>query len=135
MEEKSLIKSRALMSKIISFDGLQVGKIYPSDIDFIWEIDNEFLIIGEVKTKDIAIPTGQKLLLERLITSWEETGKKGTAIRVSNRVEKGDIILKDCVVTDVFMGGKWHHIAKPKDVNSFIKKLVKEWDIKKLKIS
>ena len=44
--------------------------MHPSDIDAVLEFDNEILILIEVKYKFKKIPTGQRLLLERLCNSW-----------------------------------------------------------------
>ena len=45
------------------FDGLQKGKIYPTDIDAVLEYKDILWIIVEVKHKGVPITCGQRLLM------------------------------------------------------------------------
>ena len=65
-EKVSLIRNRNKVKQVIDFTGVQNGNMHPSDIDAVLEFDNEVLILIEVKYKFNSIPTGQRLLLERL---------------------------------------------------------------------
>ena len=65
----SLIRNRKKVRQVIDFTGVQNGNMHPSDIDAVLEFDNEVLILIEVKYKFKKIPTGQRLLLERLCKS------------------------------------------------------------------
>ena len=73
--DKSLIRNRNLVKQVLDFTGLQNGKMHPSDIDAVLEYDNDALILMEVKRKGRKIPTGQRLLLERLNDSWHNQDK------------------------------------------------------------
>ena len=83
-KETTLIKNRNLVKQVLDFTGLQNKKIHPSDIDFVLEFDDEVLILGEVKHKYNKIPTGQRLILERIIDKW---GHGGIAIKVEHNFE------------------------------------------------
>jgi len=73
----SLIRNSDRVKQAIDFTGVQNGKIHPSDVDAVFEFDNKFLILMEVKYKDALIPTGQRLLLERIAAAWcANLGKK-----------------------------------------------------------
>ena len=62
----SLIRNANQVKQAIDFTGIKNGKIHPSDIDAAFEFDNEALILIEVKRIGNDIPTGQRLLLERI---------------------------------------------------------------------
>ena len=66
----SLIRNSNQVKQAIDFTGIKNGKIHPSDIDAAFEFDNEALILIEVKRIGNDIPTGQRLLLERICDSW-----------------------------------------------------------------
>ena len=69
----SLIRNSNQTKQGLDFTGIQNGKIHPSDIDAVLEFDNEALILMEVKRTGNAIPTGQRLLLERYVIVGEQT--------------------------------------------------------------
>ena len=66
----SLIKNKRHLNQSIDFSGVQNVNIHPTDIDAVLEFDNEVLILIELKYKDSVIPTGQRLVLERICDSW-----------------------------------------------------------------
>ena len=72
---KSLIRNSKQVKQVIDFTGIQNGKIHPSDIDAVLEFNNDALILIEVKRKGNRIPTGQRLLLERISDSWHNQEK------------------------------------------------------------
>ena len=67
---KSLIRNSNQVKQGLDFTGVENGKIHPSDIDAVLEFDNEALILMEVKREGSKLPTGQRLLLERVADSW-----------------------------------------------------------------
>ena len=71
---EDLIKYRKRFNQPIVFNGLQDGVISPTDIDFCFEVDNKYLLIGEVKMKGKSITIGQKLVLQRIVDSWQKSG-------------------------------------------------------------
>ena len=130
---KPLIRNSSQVVQAIDFSGVKNGKIHPSDIDAVLEFDNEVLILIEVKREGNKIPTGQKLLLERLCDNWK-TGKS-VVLYVThnfNDVNK-DIPLKECKVKSIYYNKNWYDIeAKP--LINILNQLGTRWDIKKLNI-
>jgi hypothetical protein len=102
---KGLIRDEAQVVQAIDFKGVENNKIHPSDIDAVFEFNNELLILMEVKKKGIPIPTGQKLLLERLCDSWHND--KAVVLKVEHSVLKGAIPLSSCLVTEIYYQGSW----------------------------
>ena len=72
---EDLIKYRKRFNQPIVFNGLQDGVISPTDIDFVFEVDNKFLLIGECKVEGKDLTVGQKLVLQRLVDNWTAAGK------------------------------------------------------------
>ena len=98
----SLIKNSDRVRQVIDFTGVQNGKMHPSDIDAVLEFDNKFLILMEVKYNNAYIPTGQRLLLERLAAAWcANLGKDAAILKVSHNFkdDKKDVPLEQCKVT------------------------------------
>lgn len=98
MDQK--IRNRDNFDRAIIFEGCsEVGGM--TDIDAIYDVKGKALVMIEVKRKGHPITTGQKILFDRMvmwcqkptyaITAWED--------------DDGDIILKDCVVTEVRVKG------------------------------
>ena len=106
--------------------------MHPSDIDFVLEFDNNVLILGEVKRKYNEIPTGQRLILERIIDRW---GEGGIAIKVEHQYkdDNTNIPLKECVVTARYYNGEWTHFKKPKNFINYINIIGERFKCKKCK--
>jgi len=92
----------------IDFEGIQWGKIHPSDIDFVLEFKNEVLILGEVKYKGSEIPTGQRLMLERLCDSWHTSKSFIIFVHHQHDDETTDIPLSECEVHKIYYQKKWY---------------------------
>ncbi len=107
---KGLIRDEAQVVQAIDFKGVENNKIHPSDIDAVFEFNNELLILMEVKKKGVPIPTGQRLLLERLCDSWHTD--KAVVLKVEHNVLKGAIPLSNCIVTQIYYQGKWSETYK-----------------------
>ncbi len=128
----SLIRNTKQVKQVVDFTGVQNGKLHPSDIDFVLEFDNKILILGEVKRKYNKIPTGQKLILERICDAW---GEFGIAIKVEHNFKDDDvnIPLKECKVTAWYYDKQWQYPKKEFDFIEFINNLGVKWNCKKCK--
>jgi hypothetical protein len=130
----SLIRNSKQVRQTIDFTGVENGKIHPTDIDVVLEFDNEVLILMEVKRKGNKIPTGQRLLLERLADSWHT--KKSVVLFVTHNFKNDDkdIPLKDCDVDSVYWQGKWKPAKRDITLIKTLKGFSELWNIKKLKL-
>jgi|TARA_R110002020_G_scaffold389262_1_gene599830 hypothetical protein len=93
----------------IDFEGLQWGKIHPSDIDFVFEFKNDVLILGEVKRKGTEIPVGQRLMLERICDSWHNGKSFIIFVHHEQEDETTDIPLNKCEVYKLYYQKKWRY--------------------------
>lgn len=128
----SLIRNRNQIKQVIDFTGVQNGKMHPSDVDFVLEFDDNVLILGEVKRKYNKIPTGQKLILERIIDKW---GEGGIALKVEHEYkdDKTNIPLEKCFVSARYYKGNWTYFKKPKNFISYINEIGKYFNCSKCK--
>ena len=131
----SLIRNSNQTKQGLDFTGVENGRIHPTDIDAVLEFDNEVLILIEVKRIHNDIPTGQRLVLERICDSWKTNRSIVLFVTHNFKNEKIDIPLSECKVEKIYYKGEW----KPmKEDNGFIDTLNiigKKWDIKKLQIN
>ena len=109
----SLIRNSKQVKQSIDFSGIENGKIHPSDIDAVLEFDNEVLILIEVKRKGNIIPTGQRLLLERICDSWHT--KKSIVLKVTHNFNNDDldIPLRLCTLEKYYYNKKLDYKNKP----------------------
>ena len=106
--------------------------ISPTDIDFVFEVDNKFLLIGECKVEGKDLTIGQKLVLQRLVDNWTAAGKLAIAYYVTHNFHPDeDVVLSDCNVHSIYTSGQWQR--KNIKFRDSLMKLAKHWDIDKLK--
>lgn len=102
-----LIKHPKRAKQIIDFEGVQNGKIHPSDIDAVLEFDSKYLLLFELKKVGVQVPLGQRMMLERIIDAWEDCGKIGSVVYCEHNTEAEETIyLKDCTVVGVYNKGE-----------------------------
>jgi hypothetical protein len=128
----SLIRNSKQVRQSIDFTGVENNKIHPTDIDFVFEFDNNILILGEVKRLGNNIPTGQRLVLERLVDNW-----KGNSIALkvvhNHKDDDTDIPLVDCYVESYYFNNEWSKPKKYYSLKEFINELGKKWKNNKCK--
>lgn len=129
--KKSLIRNSKQVKQVIDFTGVKNGNIHPSDIDAVLEFNNDALILIEVKRKYNKIPTGQRLLLERINDSWHNQ-EKAIVLKVTHtfKDDTKNIPLEKCFVEVCYYKGNW--IEKTGGLLEVLNKLGKLWNIKKL---
>ena len=110
LENMSLINDSNKVVQAIDFSGVQNKNMHPSDIDAVLEFDNKLLILMEIKIKGKQLPTGQKLMLQRICDAWDSCdNKNGLVLKIEHNhyTAKTDIPLRNCVVTEIYFQGQW----------------------------
>ncbi len=130
----SLIRNSNQVKQTIDFTGIESGKIHPTDIDVVLEFDNEVLILMEVKRKGNKIPTGQRLVLERIANSWHTDKVVVLYVTHNFKNDNKDIPLKECNVESVYLGRVWKESKRQISLVDTIKGFSKLWNINKLKL-
>ena len=130
----SLIRNSKQVKQTIDFTGIESGKIHPTDIDVVLEFDNEVLILMEVKRKGNKIPTGQRLVLERIADSWHTN--KVVVLYVTHNFDNDnkDIPLDKCNVESVYLNKEWKQAQREITLIDTLKGFSKLWNIKKFKL-
>lgn len=124
-----LIRNVNQVKQAVDFSGVQNGVIHPSDIDAVLEFNDKFIILMEMKRKNNIIPTGQRLMLERIADKFE----KGIVLKVEHEHYDADtaIPLNKCTVTRFYTDKEWKNCNIP--IVAFLRGLGNKWDLKKLK--
>lgn len=103
--------------QLIDFTGLQAGTIRPTDVDFIVEFFDRSLLVGDLKfegNENAALPTGQQLLLERLVRAWR--GPFAVAFVAGHNTPKSENVLaKDAKVRQIYLKSeqRWRPPTNP----------------------
>ncbi|MDB4397745.1 hypothetical protein N9237_05375 [Akkermansiaceae bacterium] len=130
----SLIRNSNQVKQTIDFTGIESGKIHPTDIDVVLEFNNEVLILMEVKRKGNKIPTGQRLVLERIANSWHTDKVVVLYVTHNFKNDNKDIPLKECNVESIYLGRVWKESKRQISLVDTIKGFSKLWNINKLKL-
>lgn len=127
----ALIKYPTRAKQIIDFEGIKNGKIHPSDIDAVLEFDSKYLLLFELKLKGVQVPLGQRMMLERIIDAWEDSGKIGSIVYCEHETKANEkIYLKDSKVVGVYNKGESK--AFKCDIREFLFMFGTKYNIKKI---
>lgn len=97
----------------VNFDGIGSGKKIPSDIDLIYENQNRWYFIVEIKLAGNDMTGGQKIMLERLAKDIIKTGKKVMVLVAEHQTKAAEIVqAKDCIVVKFYDGVSWKEANK-----------------------
>ena len=129
---QSLIRNSNQVKQAIDFTGIGNKKYHPTDIDAVLEFNNEALILFEVKKLGHHLPTGQRLLLERLVDSWHTDKAIALIVKHNIQSDTDNIPLRICWVRQYYYKGKWYSTNKP--LKKQLKAILKKWDIDKLQL-
>jgi len=126
-----LINYPKRIKQSINYTGVQNKNIHPSDIDAVLEFDSKYLLLFELKYKGAKVPLGQRLMLERIIDAWEDSGKIGSIVYCEHTFPADEqIMLKDCLVIGLYNKGESK--AHKSGLNEFIFNFGIKYNIKKI---
>lgn len=104
MLNPTLIRRADLLSRLISFDGLERHRgITPTDVDAIMDYGGRAWWIAECKYQGNKMPSGQQMALQRMANSLPNC----LLIVCEHTSTEGAIELKDCTVTQMYWQGEW----------------------------
>lgn len=99
-----LIRNRKFAQQIKDFSGLRYEAITPSDIDCCLEFGGKLLLFIECKYGNTPLPTGQRIMLERLADNY----KFPCVVIVCSHKSDGDIDMATTIVTAYRENANWH---------------------------
>lgn len=104
--------------QLIRFDGMDIGRKCYTDFDAVMEWNDRAWLLFEVKHRGVALPTGQRLALERFVRDASKAGKYACAAVAEHTVRNPlrDVYLKDCKVRSVYCTGEleWRPTKEPR---------------------
>ena len=112
LNDVARIQNEDRFKQPLLFEGMNIGKMYPTDIDALTEYHNWFFIIMEVKGKDVPLNQGQTLALQRLVDTIEDAGKIAVLYICRHSVEDNTqpVFLKDTIVTEAYYNREWQNV-------------------------
>lgn len=126
-----LINYPKRIKQSINYTGVQNKNIHPSDIDAVLEFDSKYLLLFELKYRGAKVPLGQRLMLERIIDAWEDSGKIGSVVYCEHDTKSHETIyLKDCLVIGLYNKGESK--AHKSGLNEFIFNFGIKYNIEKI---
>jgi hypothetical protein len=129
--DKSMIKYEKRARQLLNFQGLCNKKIHPTDVDFALEVNNQYLILGEVKLEGVKFTKGQEIMLERMADRWGH-GSVILYVRHNTPVEE-QVHLRECLVEKYYYAREWKVPKIPTTVGNAIEAFAQAWDVDKLK--
>lgn len=132
-----MIKYKNRFKQALDFTGFTSGKIHPTDIDAIIEIDNKYLIIFEVKKKGMQVPKGQQILFERLADCWQKTNGPAYVVYCEHDTNTDEIIhLLNTYTTKVYHDNVYISLKEEQyhPVIDSLKRIAQKHNITKLKV-
>lgn len=130
-----MIKYKDRFKQSIDFSGVGSDKIHPTDIDAILEFNDRYLFMFEVKLKGVEVPVGQKLALERIADSWEETKGPAFVVYCEHNTDPSEIIqITNCYTKSFYRKGKIREFENH-SVKDFLSRVARVHKITKLQNS
>lgn len=105
-----LIQNNDRFVQPVYFDGMEIGKIHPTDIDSFIEYHNVLFVFWELKEqgKDFEQVRGQFTALVRTVDRIEKGGGKAVLYVCEHNVPKDKPIhLADTIVVKAYWQGEW----------------------------
>lgn len=113
MTDRGNIRDRDQATQIVSFDGMQWGRIYPTNIDGFLEFGDKIFIFIEMKYGESELGTGQRLAFERLVDIVGKTKSAILIIGTHDCPPGKDVDMANCLVTKYRSRKKWFKPKRP----------------------
>lgn len=132
-----MIKHPKRISQVIDFSGVGDNKIHPTDIDAVFEFNNKYLILIEVKhINNPIVPCGQAAVYERITDAWQKTNGDAFFITVVHSTDTNTFVnLKNTFVYETYHKGKYtknNELDRDNSLIKFLLRFAKHYKITKL---
>lgn len=108
-DEQEQMNNKRFYDLYMNFDSLRDNKIFPCDIDMIYQCADGYLIIGEAKTAGSHIVGKQGEVLTSIVDNHKYGGVV-MEIEHTERVQDGatSVDIGQCIVRRAYFGSEWH---------------------------
>lgn len=108
------------------FEGMQIGKLYPTDIDAAFEYHNRLFVFFEVKMYGKEVPYGQRVALCRLCNALAETDKDAFWLLCYHDIADTSqaVDLSKTRVARIYYQGKEHILEPPRNAKEVFTKML-----------
>lgn len=123
MLERGVIKDKLRATQVNSFCGMSLRRnITPTDIDGFIDYSGKAFIILEGKYMDAELPIGQRKALSNLANALDKANCPVMVIvYIHTEPIENDVVVKDCIVSQVYWNKKWHRLKNNRKVLDLIK--------------
>jgi hypothetical protein len=120
--KSDLIGNRKKAAQLLAFDGLEWGKIRPTDVDLSLDFKQRLFIFGELKSLGSSLTVGQRIHLEGLVKGLRAGGKDAVAFLAEHKTDDNthDVHVAEAKVVSFFDGSQWKPPTKKQTVREFI---------------
>lgn len=122
-----MIKHPNRISQVIDFSGVGNNKIHPTDIDAVFEFNNKYLILIEVKhINNPVVPCGQAAVYERITDAWQATNGDAFFLTVVHGTKTDEFVnLKNTFIYETYHKGKYTRTNETYRKNTLINFLLR----------
>lgn len=120
---KSKITNPKRAGQLIDFAGLEIDgtpNLYPTDIDALIEYKDRGYIYFEIKHGSAAVPTGQRLALQRMVDDAGKIQKEAIAFICEHDVHdtSQNVIAAQCRVRELYYSGEQEWRSPEKELTA-----------------
>lgn len=103
------MRNKRFYDLYMDYEKLRDNKIFPCDIDMIYECNDGYIIVGEAKLKGYHLSGTQERVLTNLIDKHKDGGVL-LEIEHNQRVQDGatSVNIAQCHIGREYYDGKWH---------------------------
>jgi hypothetical protein len=123
MDERGVIKNRALKNQVADMSGLRWGNITPTDIDAFLDFGDKLFVLIEGKFGGAVVQQGQMLAIQRLCDSAHYPPRRFSFAIIADHYtpDGNDIDFANMIVRTVRFNGKW---ISPAQSNSSLRTVI-----------
>lgn len=107
-DNRGKIQNLEAFHQRILYDGIRYESITPTDIDGFFEYHNKLFVFYEFKYKNLDVPRGQLLALQRLCDGLVDGGKQAILYLCTHSEKYTDVNAKECDVERYYYKREWY---------------------------
>jgi hypothetical protein len=130
--QSEVIGDRKRAAQLLAFDGLEWGKIRPTDLDISLDFKQRLFVFGELKQSHASLTVGQRIHLEGLVKGLKAGNRDAVAFLAKHDTPdtEHDVHVAQATVVSFFDGVQWKPPKKARtNVKEFIDGCREEYNV------